>query len=102
MEGVGIFYGHLVNFTAQWYILWAFGSFFGHLVYFLYFTANWCVLRLFGIVLPFWYVWSKKNLAALLSSAKVHIHCDAGPGNRRLIWKFIRAISRAYQNIRTS
>jgi hypothetical protein len=35
MEGVGIFYGHLVYFTAIWYILWPFGIFVGSLVYFL-------------------------------------------------------------------
>jgi hypothetical protein len=28
MEDVGIFHGHLVNFTAIWYILWTFGIFF--------------------------------------------------------------------------
>jgi hypothetical protein len=33
-EDVGIFYGHLVNFTAFWYILWTFGIFCGNLVYF--------------------------------------------------------------------
>jgi hypothetical protein len=26
MENVGIFYGHLVNFTAIWYMLWQFGN----------------------------------------------------------------------------
>jgi hypothetical protein len=36
MEDVGIFCGHLVNFSAIWYILWPFdkfGIFSGHLVY---------------------------------------------------------------------
>jgi hypothetical protein len=32
MEGVGIFYVHLVYFTDIWYILWAFGIFYGRLV----------------------------------------------------------------------
>jgi hypothetical protein len=40
MEDVDIFYGHLVYFTAIWYILWSFGKFYGYLVYFS----------------PFWYV----------------------------------------------
>jgi hypothetical protein len=34
MKGVGIFYEHLDDFTAIWYILWPFGIFHGHLVYF--------------------------------------------------------------------
>jgi hypothetical protein len=29
MEDVGIFYGHLVNFAAIWYVLWLFGKFYG-------------------------------------------------------------------------
>jgi hypothetical protein len=33
----GIFYGHLVYFMAVWYILWPFGIFYGHLVYFPHF-----------------------------------------------------------------
>jgi hypothetical protein len=35
MDDAGIFYGHLVNFAAIWYILWPFGQFCGHLVYFM-------------------------------------------------------------------
>jgi hypothetical protein len=31
MEDVGVFYGHLVNFTATWYMLWLFSSRFGML-----------------------------------------------------------------------
>jgi hypothetical protein len=34
MEVVGIFYGHLVYFTAIWYILCPFGICYGNLVYF--------------------------------------------------------------------
>jgi hypothetical protein len=34
MEDVGIFYGHLVHFTAFCYILWSFGNVRGNLVYF--------------------------------------------------------------------
>jgi hypothetical protein len=33
-ENLGIFFGHLVYFTATGNILWSFGIFFGHLVYF--------------------------------------------------------------------
>jgi hypothetical protein len=35
----GIFYGHLVYFTAIWYILRPFGFFYGYLVYFSRFDA---------------------------------------------------------------
>jgi hypothetical protein len=34
IQDVGIFYGHLVNFTVFWYILWTFGIVRGHMVYF--------------------------------------------------------------------
>jgi hypothetical protein len=34
MEDVGIFCGHLVNFTGIWHTLWTFGIFCGNLVYF--------------------------------------------------------------------
>jgi hypothetical protein len=34
MEDVCVFYGHLVYFTAIWYILWPFGLFYSYLVYF--------------------------------------------------------------------
>jgi hypothetical protein len=37
MEDVGVFYGHLVYFTANWYMLWPFGIFVGHLVTFFHF-----------------------------------------------------------------
>jgi hypothetical protein len=37
MEDVGIFYGHLVHFTVFCYILWAFGTVRGNLVYFSHF-----------------------------------------------------------------
>jgi hypothetical protein len=42
MEDVGIFYEHLVNFTANWYILWTFGIICGILVYI--FSPFWCVV----------------------------------------------------------
>jgi hypothetical protein len=32
-EDVGLFYGHLVYVVTIWYILWAFGTSLGHLVY---------------------------------------------------------------------
>jgi hypothetical protein len=40
MENVSLFYGHLVYFTAIWYILRPFGIFYGHLVYFWQFGTN--------------------------------------------------------------
>jgi hypothetical protein len=33
MENVGIFFGHLVNITAIWNILWQYGILYGYLVY---------------------------------------------------------------------
>jgi hypothetical protein len=50
MEDVGIFYGHLVQFTAFCYILWTFGIVRGNLVY----------------ISQFWYSCTKKNLATLM------------------------------------
>jgi hypothetical protein len=44
-KDVGIFYGHLVYFTAISYMLWQFGIFSGH----------------FGIFFHFWYVVPKKS-----------------------------------------
>jgi hypothetical protein len=60
--------GSLVYFMSVWYILWQFGIFYGSLVYFM---AVWYTGRLwpFGIYFPFWYVWTKKNLANLGSWA---------------------------------
>jgi hypothetical protein len=48
----GIFCGHLVYFVGIWYILWAFGIFCGHLVYFVgiwyrYLVVIWHILRLY-------------------------------------------------------
>jgi hypothetical protein len=34
MEDVGTFYGRSVNFASIWYILWTFGIFYCHLLYF--------------------------------------------------------------------
>jgi hypothetical protein len=45
----------LLNYMTIW-------IFFGHLVYFM---AIWYSLYSFGIFFPFWYVWTKKNLATL-------------------------------------
>jgi hypothetical protein len=44
-----IIYDHLEHYAAIWYNLWQFGIVCGHLVY----------------IFPFWYVWTKKNLATL-------------------------------------
>jgi hypothetical protein len=52
MKNVCIFYDHLEYFTAIWCNLWLFGIVCGHLVCF-----------------PFWYVWTKINLATLSSIA---------------------------------
>jgi hypothetical protein len=52
MEDVGICYVHFVYFAAKWYILWPFGTFCGHLVYF----------SRFGML------GAKKNLATLNNS----------------------------------
>jgi hypothetical protein len=43
----GVFYGHLVYFVVIWCILWSFGVFGGHLVYFM---VIWCILWSFGIL----------------------------------------------------
>jgi hypothetical protein len=57
MENVVVFYGHLEYFTAIWYNFRPFGI---------------CSLWLFGTFLRFdTYVWTKKNLATLKSSAHV-------------------------------
>jgi hypothetical protein len=47
MENRGIFYDHLVYFTAIGNILWPFGIFCGHLVYF---VAIWYIFPRFGIL----------------------------------------------------
>jgi hypothetical protein len=53
MEDIGIFYGHLVCFVDIWSILWAFGLFYGHLVYLhlVYFIDIWSILQPFGKLL---------------------------------------------------
>jgi hypothetical protein len=71
----GIFYSHLVYFVAIWHILWSFGIFYSHLVYF---VAIWHILWSFGIFyghlayfVAIWYIFTvlvcciKKNLATL-------------------------------------
>jgi hypothetical protein len=59
-----------IKFRGPWrgkccHILWPFGIFYCHLVYFI---AVWCSLWSFGIYFPFWYVCTKKNLATLRQS----------------------------------
>jgi hypothetical protein len=61
-----------VKFGGRWngkfyYIVWPFGIFFGHLVYFM---AVWYSLRSLGIFFLFWYVWTKKNLATLIETRR--------------------------------
>jgi hypothetical protein len=46
MEDVGVFYGHLVYFTAITYM---------------YFMAIRCIIKLLGILFPFWYVVPRKS-----------------------------------------
>jgi hypothetical protein len=50
VENVVIFYHHLEYLSPIWY---TFG------------IAIWYSLRPFGIFLPFWYLWTRKNLATL-------------------------------------
>jgi hypothetical protein len=61
-ENVGIFYGRLVYFIADWYILWSFGILYYSLVYFavIWYIFNVLVSRS-----------KKKNLATLITY-KVH------------------------------
>jgi hypothetical protein len=40
MEDSVIFYGHFVYFTVKWYILWPFGTIYGHSVYFSHFGMS--------------------------------------------------------------
>jgi hypothetical protein len=61
---VGVFCGHMVLFTAIWYILWTFGIFCGHLVFF---VDIWYILWTFGIFCGhlvffsrFWYAAPRK------------------------------------------
>jgi hypothetical protein len=54
-EDIDIFYGHLVYFTAIWYILWPFGILCGPFVYFeaiwyRYFIVIWCIFPRFGML----------------------------------------------------
>jgi hypothetical protein len=44
MENVGIFYVHVVYFTAIWYTLWTFGIFCGNLVYFVVYFSRFGML----------------------------------------------------------
>jgi hypothetical protein len=50
MENVVIFYDNLEYFMAIWHNVWQFGIVCDYLVYFF----------------PFWYVWTKANLATML------------------------------------
>jgi hypothetical protein len=61
MEDIGIFYGHLVDFTGIWSTLWPFGIF----LVILYFSPFWYVvtrkiwqpwLRVFHSTVSFFYV----------------------------------------------
>jgi hypothetical protein len=73
MENVGLFY------DCFWYNLRPFGIMYVRLVYV-------HSLRSFGILFPFWYVWTKKNLATLaglscfLQSGTITAAADLIPG----------------------
>jgi hypothetical protein len=45
VEDVSLFYGHLVYFTAIWYILWQFGTLYGYSVHYM---VIWYIIWLFG------------------------------------------------------
>jgi hypothetical protein len=63
MEDVGIFNGHLVQFTAIWSNLRPFGPIYGHLVYF---VSIWYILWSFAIhIFPHFVMLYQKNLATL-------------------------------------
>jgi hypothetical protein len=68
----GIFCGHLLYFMVIWNILWSFGIFCGHLVYLM---AMWNILWAFGIfvVFPFLVCCTKKNLATLVAEEGLHM-----------------------------
>jgi hypothetical protein len=65
MNDVGKLYGDSVHFNVIWCILWPFGIFCGHLVYFGIFGI---FCGHFGIFFPFLVCRIKKNLATLLRS----------------------------------
>jgi hypothetical protein len=56
----------LLNFITIW-------NFIRHLVSY---KAVWYSLRSFGKFFPFWYVWTKKNLATLIGCESTGITCE--------------------------
>jgi hypothetical protein len=54
MEDVCLFYGQLVYVKTIWSILWPFGTFYDHLVHFMYIWS-------FGNFSPFWYAASRNS-----------------------------------------
>jgi hypothetical protein len=61
---IWVYYGGSCN-GRYWYILWPFGIFYSHVVYF---VDIWCILWLFGIFCPVLVRCTKKNLATLVSA----------------------------------
>jgi hypothetical protein len=65
-----LFYGHLVYHVAIWYILW-----------------------LFGIIFPFWYVYTKKNLATVVATVTKGHHRPLASSSEKIRseekWHFV-------------
>jgi hypothetical protein len=74
----GLFYGHLVYFMAIWSILWPFGIFYAHLIYF------WK----FGIVSPFAYVVPRQSGNPVMQPCSFSV----GPSNER--WMYAETMSK--------
>jgi hypothetical protein len=69
MEDVDMFYGPFANVLSIWYILWPFGIFYGHLVYFMA-IWYWYHFPSLGIFFTPLVSCTKKNLATLPKSSK--------------------------------
>jgi hypothetical protein len=67
MEDFGIFYGHLVYFTAIWYIFCPFGIFCGN---FLYFVAIWYIF------IVIWYIFSRFGMLFKEKSGNPAVHAN--------------------------
>jgi hypothetical protein len=63
MENLGIFYDHLVYFTAIGNILWPFGIFYGHLVYFMAIWYTYFLPCTYFVTGKIWQAWLPQKLA---------------------------------------
>jgi hypothetical protein len=63
MKVVAKLYGHFVYCTTTWYIVWPFGIFCGHLVYFVAIWVYFMAIRyiLWSFWRMFWYVVPRKT-----------------------------------------